>query len=239
MIVRRPLSRLNPTTISFDGDGTLWDFEQAMRRALASTLAELVRLAPEAESRQLTVDRMIAIRDEVAQGLEGQRYRLEDIRLKAFEVTLTSVGIHDVALARELNAFYHTHRFHYLKLYPDVTPSLNALARRFRLGLLSNGNTDPERCGLENRFGFVLFAQDCGFEKPDRRIFEQALELAQCTSDQMVHVGDSLQSDVLGARNAGVASAWLNRRGTANDTEIIPDIEIASLAELDELLGRA
>ena len=52
-----------------------------------------------------------------------------------------------------------------------------------------------------------------------------------------MHVGDSIEADVLGARRAGIASVWLNRQGLRNDTGVEPDYEITSLAELLTLCG--
>ena len=122
-------------------------------------------------------------------------------------------------------------------LYPDVIPTFDVLAPHFKLGLLSNGNTYPERCGLEGYFDFVVFSQDVQVEKPDRRIFEITAQRAGCELAQMLHVGDSLENDVTGARNAGVYSVWLNREGVSNDTSIQPDYEVASLTEIPAILG--
>ena len=88
-------------------------------------------------------------------------------------------------------------------MYADVIPTFDVLAPQFKLGLLSNGNTYPERCGLEDRFAFVVFSQDVQFEKPDRRIFEITAERIDCELAQMLHVGDSLKNDVNGAQNVG------------------------------------
>lgn len=80
-----------------------------------------------------------------------------------------------------------------------------------------------------------MFSQDYGFEKPDRRIFEIALEEAGCSCDEPLHVGDSLVNDVYGAKNAGIKSVWLNRAHIQNDTGIEPDFAIATLAELPSI----
>ena len=53
----------------------------------------------------------------------------------------------------------------------------------------------------------------------------------------MLHVGDSLESDVAGAKNVGVPSVWLNRESVPNDTDIQPDYEVVSLTEIREILG--
>lgn len=228
---------LDVRAISFDGDATLWDFERVMRHSLGYALAELRRRRPGPATEELTIERLIAIRNQVAGQLEGKIINLEEIRLRAFRRTVECAGGGDDALAADLNALYLEHRFEDIELYPDVIPTLDALAPRFTLGLLSNGNSYPERCGLEERFQFVVFAQDYGFEKPDRRLFEVALEGAGCAAFQLLHVGDSLSSDVLGAQNVGALAVWLNREGVPNETDTIPDREIASLAALPALLG--
>lgn len=119
-----------------------------------------------------------------------------------------------------------------MELFDDVLPTLDALAGRFTIGLLSNGNSYPERCGLEGRFQFVVFSQDHGVEKPDPRIFKIAMREAGCSAGEFLHVGDSLEDDALGANRAGARSVWLNRVGEGNDTNVHPDFEIGSLKAL-------
>jgi putative hydrolase of the HAD superfamily len=63
-----------------------------------------------------------------------------------------------------------------IELHSDVLPALNSLGTRYILGLVSNGNTHPERCGLQDRLKFVVFAQDVGVEKPDPALFRVACE---------------------------------------------------------------
>ena len=221
--------------ISFDGDATLWDFEKVMRRSLAITLAELRRRLPGRASRELSVDGMIEIRNTVAAELKGETTDLEEIRFHAFKRTVRSLGCTDDGLAAELNALYLKHRFEDIELYPDVIVTLDMLRSRFTLGLLSNGNGYPERCGLPNRFSFVVFSQDVGVEKPDPEIFAVGCRRAGCRADQLMHVGDSLTADVAGADAVGAVSVWLNRYGLVNDTGIRPDHVIQSLTQLPDI----
>ena len=225
------------SVVSFDGDMTLWDFLQVMRYSLKYTLVELQRRVPTQRALELTVDEMIVIREQFAEEVKGKIWNLEEIRLRAFERTLEHVGCPNKELASHLNAIYRKHRFEDIELYPDVIPTFDALAPHFKLGLLSNGNTYPERCGLEGYFTFVVFSQDVQIEKPHPRIFEIAAERAGCELVQMLHVGDSLKTDIAGARNAGVSSVWLNREGIPNDTETQPDYEVTSLTEIPAILG--
>ena len=223
-------------TISFDGDQTLWDFQKVMRHSLQHTLRELEKVEPRAAT-ILDIDRMIEIRNRVADELKGQVINLEAVRLEAFRQTLIEIGRPDDTLASQLNRVYLKHRFEDIELYPDVLPALRKLKETYTLGLFSNGNTYPERCGLEGIFQFVVFSQDYGVEKPDPKLFQIAIEQAGCLKQQLLHVGDSLHSDILGATNAGIKCAWLNRDLIENDTEIKVEYEIHSLTELFDILS--
>jgi len=84
----------------------------------------------------------------------------------------------------------------------------------------------------------VDFSQDLGVEKPDARMFHAACKHAGCAPRELMHVGDSLQTDVAGANGVGAVSVWLNRDGSENTTGTVPDIEILSLTELLPVLER-
>ena len=223
------------SAISFDGDMTLWDFQKVMRNSLEKALAELRGLVPTRRAEDLSVEEMISIRNQVEEEVKGKIWNHEEIRLLSFERTLECIGHSDREIAAYLNKVYQKHRFEDIELYPDVIPTFDELATHFKLGLLSNGNSYPERCGLEGRFAFVVFSQDVQIRKPDRRIFEITAREAGCPMDELLHVGDSLKNDVAGANEAGAESVWLNRGGLANDTGINADHEISTLAELPEI----
>ena len=228
---------MNTSVISFDGDMTLWDFYRVMRHALKQTLTALQMQVPTQRALELTIDEMIWIREQYAKEVKGKIWNLEEIRRGAFERTLYSVGYPDKKLAADLNAIYLNHRFEDIELYPDVIPTFDVLTQHYKLGLLSNGNTYPGRCGLADYFSFVIFAQDVQVEKPDPKIFEITVQQAGCEFSQLMHVGDSLENDVAGAQNCGAHAVWLNREGTQNRTYIQPDYEIRSLTEIPAILG--
>ena len=197
----------NIKVISFDGDGTLWDFDKVMRNSLKYVLKVLNEMAPQA-SQFLDVNKMIKTRNQVFSNLKGKEKRLEKFRFYAFKQTLEETGIFDEDLAHLLNNIYLKHRFEDIKLYDDILPTLNTLREKYKLILISNGNSYPEKCGLDGMFEFAIFSQDCGFEKPDPKIFQFAMELVKCKNEELIHVGDSLQNDVLGANLSRIKSIW-------------------------------
>ncbi len=221
--------------VTFDLDGTLWDYEKVMRSSLASALAELGRRDPTAASR-LDVERMIDICDKVTQEMASATVDLGLVRLEAFKRTLVDVDRPDHALAEHINEVYFRHRFANVEFYGDVLPVLEALRRRYHIGALSNGNSYPERVGLGHAFHFAVMAQDHGVAKPDRRIFDIAAREAGCSPGQMLHVGDSPTDDVQGAVDAGVHAVWINRIGAERPTSIDGVAEIANLNQLFAIL---
>jgi putative hydrolase of the HAD superfamily len=224
------------SVVLFDADDTLWDFQGAMRAALHAMLEELWTAFPGRESAGLTVDRMIAIRDRVAVELEGRVMDLAVIRMASFERALEEVGIVEAGLAAELGASYFSHQVHFLRLFDDTLPALDALAG-WRLGVVSNGNADVVRLGIADRFETVVRSVDVGVGKPDPAIIEFALERFGVTPDEAVLVGDSEEADVKAARAAGIQSVLLDRHGRSVGSEA--DWVIGSLTELPALVAQS
>ena len=222
--------------IFFDGDDTLWNFRDAMRAALGETLLVLRRIVDNAAADALTVERMVEIREAVAAGMSQRTTLVETIRLVSLARTLAEVGYPSEDDAQRLFEVYNAARFAATRPFAGVRELLVDLRGRYQLGVVSNGNTYPGRVGLGGIFSFVVLAQDCGLAKPDPRIFDLALNKCGRSAAQVIHVGDSLESDVQGANGCGIRSVWLNMNGGTNDSGIAPDHEIGDLRELLDIL---
>jgi FMN hydrolase / 5-amino-6-(5-phospho-D-ribitylamino)uracil phosphatase len=223
--------------ISFDADQTLWDFRGVMERALTRTTDEITRRFPGVA---ITPEELQEVRQAVAVGYRGRPHSLEVIRQESFEVALVARGVsapEASAAAAELVDRYMQLRFEEIHLYDDVRPALDDLSHRFHLALISNGNTDPERCGLPGVFQAVVLGPDHGFEKPDPRAFETAATTLGVATTEMIHVGDDLD-DVVGANGVGAVSVLLDR----GEVEVDPDLRegagfaIRTLAELHAVI---
>jgi len=102
------------------------------------------------------------------------------------------------------------------EVFPDVIPCLDDLAaRRIPAGVLSNWDsrlhTVLDGLGLRDRFRFVLTSAEFGAEKPDAEIFREGARRLGCALDQVLHVGDLYRDDWLGATQAGLRGALLDR----------------------------
>jgi HAD superfamily hydrolase (TIGR01549 family) len=125
-------------------------------------------------------------------------------------------------------------------LYDDVVPTLQQLRDAgFKLAIVSNWDTplDPllERLGIVDYFDAIVASHDVRVrsEKPDPHIFNYALAAVSVSAEEVVHVGDTYEADIIGARNVGIRPILLDRDGTQSGRW---SETIRGLAELLEML---
>jgi putative hydrolase of the HAD superfamily len=116
------------------------------------------------------------------------------------------------------------------RAYDDAAPALRALrAAGVRTVCVSNWDvslTDVlARVGLAELLDAVVSSAEAGARKPDPAIFTRGLELAGCGPDEALHVGDTPEEDIEGARAAGIRALLIDREGSG---------DLSSLAELPE-----
>lgn len=139
------------------------------------------------------------------------------------------------------------------ELFPDVTPTLEELARRgYRLASITNRGYGGERFwdevrefGLDKQFEYIAVSCDIGYLKPHAAIYQNALEKLGVAAEESVMVGDNLRADVEGSKALGMTAVW--RRPAADEpveaTEdepevtgtVEPDYSIRNISELLEL----
>jgi putative hydrolase of the HAD superfamily len=124
-----------------------------------------------------------------------------------------------------------------VEFYPDALSALQRLAARVPLAALSNGNADLARIGVHTHFAFQLGAREHGAPKPAASIYHAACTRLGASPYQVLHVGDDIELDVLGAARAGLRTCWLNRDNLDwPRAEVRPDLQFASLTALADWL---
>jgi putative hydrolase of the HAD superfamily len=224
--------------ITFDLDDTLWDTAPVIVSAEATLRQWLTDHAPNLGG--VPVEHLWAIRERVLGQEPSLKHRISALRRRVLFHALEEAG-YDHAQANQLadqsfEVFLHAR--HQLEIFPEVHPTLEALANDYALGVVTNGNADVRRLGLADYFKFALCAEDIGIAKPDSRLFHEALQRGQATADTAVHIGDHPGDDIAGAQQAGLRAIWFNPAGKTWEAERAPDAEIRSLKELPALLGR-
>lgn len=130
------------------------------------------------------------------------------------------------------------------KLYDKADFVLQALAQKYKLGIIAN-QTD----GLKDRlraweiskyFSFIISSWDYQIMKPDIKLFQIALGQAACKASEAVMVGDRLDNDIFPAKRLGMKTIWIKQGfgglQKPKSAEYVPDAEITSLGELLTIL---
>jgi putative hydrolase of the HAD superfamily len=221
--------------VSFDLDGTLWEFGPMMDGALASAIASLEHHHPELAGR-LSVDELHRHRALVASQMRGT---LAELRLISMRRALAAVGRDEPELAAWLSDELLQARADVVGVHSDVEPVVDELLDRGHLvGAITNGNFPFHRLDLARRFSFIVHAEEVGELKPAGAPFARAVELIGHGPERFVHVGDEIETDVLGAQAYGMRAVWLNRGGEPTPPAVHPDAVISSLEPLPDLVDR-
>lgn len=228
--------------ITLDLDDTIWPIAPVIVRAEGALGAWLREHAPRTATRW-PLAAMRTLRDEVAASHPQLAHDFTRQRLITLERMLREAG-DDVALVQPAFDAFFAARCE-VEHYDDSLDALDRLAARVPLAALSNGNADLRRIGLMHVFAFQLGAREHGAAKPAASIFHAACAQLDCDPAQVLHVGDDIEMDVLGAHRAGLRSCWINRpdaEGRVRDwphDDIRPDLEVPTLAALADWLDAA
>ena len=113
---------------------------------------------------------------------------------------------------------------------------------KYKLYLASNGTAVVQQGRMTSADLYPYFAesfvsQELGFNKPSKEYFEAAfVRIPGFDPDECLMVGDSLTSDILGGKNAGLRTVWVNPHHKTAPDHLKPDYEIEYLADLPALL---
>tara|TARA_B000000437_G_scaffold165550_1_gene122206 strand:- start:72 stop:806 length:735 start_codon:yes stop_codon:yes gene_type:complete len=144
----------------------------------------------------------------------------------------------DVGLAKNIWVEITKQKYD-LKIFPDLIQCINDLRDMgLILGLISNinmsGKKIAEKLGVSSYFNYVFTSEDLGYEKPNKMIFEKSLDIAKLTPSEVVFIGDQVESDILGAKNANILPILLDRYNNyKNYSEVI---KINDLFQLQEII---
>jgi HAD superfamily hydrolase (TIGR01662 family) len=122
-------------------------------------------------------------------------------------------------------------------VYPEVADVLRSLKENgFRLGVVSNWDyrlpVVLNDLGIGRFFDFVLTSAACGCEKPDARIFQEALRRARAEPEETMHVGDSCERDVQGAQRVGIHAVLLQRESDEGSGNVCVIHDLSELLQV-------
>ena len=216
--------------ITFDCYGTLIDWETGMLAALRPLFSR--------NGRRIADARLLEQYGEVEADLEAGPYiSYRQVLSRAVQEVGSRLGVKITADEGHSFAASLTR----WEPFPDTVAALQTLAKRFRMGIISNVDDDlfsVTRKKLQAPWDVIVTAQQVGSYKPSPKNFQEALRRSGLEKEEILHAGQSLYHDIIPANSLGIKNVWVNRpscrpgAGAAKSAVARPSAEVRSLGEL-------
>lgn len=224
----------------FDLDHTLWDFDANAEESLTE-LYQYFKLGSKAigtfrEFYLIYLNHNATLWSRFEKGY----ITVEELKWKRMWRTLLDFQIADERLAKDMSEYFLETLPTKKKVFEYTYEILDYLTlKKYSLHLLTNGfektqRTKLESAGLTKYFKNVVTSEISNSVKPKREIFEYALEKVNGKIEESIMIGDNLNADIMGAKNAGMDSIFVNHINTDYSKE--PTYTIHHLKELESIL---
>ena len=146
----------------------------------------------------------------------------------------------DLEVARQLGVKLPKWESQYERLYTDTKDCLKKLSRIYKIGVIANqslGTSERlENFGVRKYIDLIIASAEEGVSKPDRRIFEIALERSCCKPENAVMIGDRIDNDIVPAKQLGMKTIWVKQEfgslWNITDESEKADIEVNNLSDI-------
>lgn len=224
--------------IFFDLDHTIWDFDKNAEE----TLQELYEIYKLRELGLLSASEFILRYTENNHSLWAQ-YHLgliskELLRAERFRKTFIELGVHPEKVPQQFEEDYVKISPTKTNLFEGAEKVLAYLQKKYTLHIISNGFrettlTKMDLSGLNPYFTNVIISEEVGVNKPDKAVFQYALDKAGANLEESIMIGDSLEADIYGAMNFGMKAIFFNPLNKEKPADV--NIQIGHLEELINL----
>ena len=225
--------------VFIDLDDTIWDFHTNARLSLQDMFTDrkLDRYFTDFdEFFTIYAKKNIELWEAYGKGEITQDF----LKAERFRYPLAKMGVHDEQLAEQIGIQYLDILPTKTALMPDALELLDYLFPKYPLTIVSNGFVEVqykkmESCGLGRYFRHVVLSEAAKALKPDKRIFEYALELNGVKATEAIMIGDSYEADIRGAQNAGIDQIYYPLPGHDKPGQT-STYKITSLKEVMDIL---
>ncbi|MFQ6127227.1 MAG: HAD family hydrolase [Candidatus Heimdallarchaeota archaeon] len=228
--------------IFFDLDNTLYDYNSSSEYSKNKVFSYLLNRYPHLKQEDILSSYEKIIQEAVEEEVKGI-YDAWD-RQKRFSKLLLSLGLKDDELSKKLVTIFAEARAESSKPYPEAHDVLSKLREKYVLGIITNGPSVYQReeislLKLESYFSHILIAEEVGFRKPAKEIFQMALKKVACHPEEAVMVGNNPREDIKTAKKLGMGTVLLDPKNRFAKEDLVleerPDYLIRKFAELLEL----
>ncbi len=174
--------------------------------------------------------------------LERGELTKPEILVMRFREFFEIIGV-DVSLAENFNKEYQVTLGDHIEFIDNAEEVLLSQKGKYTLAAVTNGTKVAQEkklrlSGLDKVFDAIFISENVGFEKPKKEYFDYVFQKLGITDKkEVLIIGDSLTSDMLGGYLAGIDTCWYNPSGKKNTMDISITYEIDNLSKLAEIIG--
>ncbi|RKQ40193.1 5-amino-6-(5-phospho-D-ribitylamino)uracil phosphatase YigB [Enterobacter sp. R1(2018)] len=234
----RPLGPV--AALTFDLDDTLYDNRPVIERTELESLSFVQNYHPSLSA--ITKPDFMRLRQAIRLAEPDIYHDVTEWRRRAVEQAMLDAGLtaEEAAAGAAASMANFAQWRSRIEVPQETHDTLAALAKKWPLVAITNGNAEPHLFGLDKYFKFVLRAGPHGRSKPFNDMYHLAAEKLAVPLAHILHVGDDLTTDVAGAVRCGMQACWINLRDgdlmQINDSRLLPHVEISRLASLTALI---
>jgi len=224
----------------FDLDHTLWDFDANARATLEQLHVDLKLVDKGVHDFELFHKNYLQHNEKLWARYRNGYIKQEELRLKRMWLTLLDFHIADEELTRQLSELFLQLLPTRTILFPGTKEILKYLTDKgYGMHLITNGFEKTQHgklksSGLDIFFKEVITSEISNSLKPQKEIFEYALQKTGATVEQSIMIGDSLEVDIAGAMSVGMDQVHVNYNNIEQDLK--PTYTIRTLEELKNIL---
>lgn len=226
------------THIFFDLDHTLYDFEKSTYETIYE-LCEKYHLANKGIPMfKYFYQRYKEINDRYWGQYRKGKITKAFLNVERFHTTFKEFGIDDRDFAETFANEYLANAPLKNTLFPDVHEVLQYLKNKYSLHMITNGFEEVQEkkiktTGLRKYFKTITTSEEAGVKKPDIEIFNYALKKAGANPIESLMIGDNIEVDIIGAKNAGLDQILFNIDNKTHNGDIT--FEISHMKEIMDL----
>ena len=226
----------NISTLSFDLDDTLYQNKDVIKKAEQAQFDAVCRIVPEAQEQGIA--KWQKLKWSVAKQKPEVRHDVSEWRLEVIKAGLADFGVTEEKLIQQVYDSFFQARSDFTM--PQQTfDVLTQLKKKYQLIAVTNGNVDIDRVGLSGYFeGYYRAGANGCRMKPYPDMLTMAMKDLTLKPEQIIHIGDSVGSDIKAAHNAGVSSLWFNPDNKSYPSGYaLPTAEYSELHDLLEFIS--
>ena len=219
--------------VLIDIDDTIFDFEKCSKNAFKNTLKKL----------DLSYKEKDFLYFNEVNDILWNKQKLGKININEvfIERSIMMSKYFELDIEKEIfNDLFVEFLYDKDEMVDDIEDLLSYLSNKYQIYAASNGIYDMQinrlkKSNLDKYFKDIFVSDKMGYEKPDKRFFEKIMNITKYSNNNLIMIGDSIKSDIIGAKNSGIKSIYFNK-GNKKISDKDLTYQVKKLSEIKKIL---